>query len=108
MWSQICAWAPTSTPRVGWEAISSTGSPLISRPTMNFCWLPPESARALVSMPGVRTSYAATMRSESLRAPFTSSQAPFTDGGRVWWPRMRFSQSGESSSSPCRCRSSGM
>ena len=57
MCSQIAAWAPTSTPRVGWAAISSTGSPLISRPTMSFCWLPPDSARAWVSMPGVRTSY---------------------------------------------------
>ena len=28
--------------RVGGD--SRTGSPLISRPTMNFCWLPPESA----------------------------------------------------------------
>ena len=69
MWSQIAAWAPTSTPRVGWEAISSTGSPLISRPTISFCWLPPESARACVSMPGVRTSYSSTMRWASSRAP---------------------------------------
>ena len=52
MWPQIAAWAPTSTPRVGWAAISSTGSPLISRPTISFCWLPPDSARAWVSMPG--------------------------------------------------------
>ena len=57
MWSQIAAWAPTSTPRVGWAAISSTGSPLISRPTMSFCWLPPDSARAWCRCPGVRTSY---------------------------------------------------
>ena len=57
MCSQIAAWAPTSTPRVGWAAISSIGSPLISRPTISFCWLPPDSARACVSMPGVRTSY---------------------------------------------------
>ena len=44
MWSQIAAWAPTSTPRVGCAAISRIGSPLISRPTMSFCWLPPDSA----------------------------------------------------------------
>ena len=48
---------------------AATGSPLISRPTMNFCWLPPESARAVVSMPGVRTSYASMIRSVSSRAP---------------------------------------
>ena len=85
------------------------GSPLISRPTMNFCWLPPESARAVVSMPGVRTSYCSTMRSASLAGTAAvDPAAPARDGGRVWWPRMRFSHSGASSSSPWRCRSSGM
>ena len=109
MWSQIGAWAPTSTPRVGCEAISSTGSPLISRPTMSFCWLPPDSARAVVSMPGVRTSYVARRcaRCPCGRPP-RLIQPPLTDGGRVWWPRMRFSHSGASSSSPWRWRSSGM
>ena len=33
------------------------GSPLISRPTISFCWLPPDSAAPATSMPGVRTSY---------------------------------------------------
>ena len=75
MSSQIAAWAPTSTPRVGCEATSRTGSPLISRPTMNFCWLPPDSARAVVSMPGVRTSYCSTIRSASSRAPLRSTSA---------------------------------
>ena len=44
--SQIAAWAPTSTPRVGCAAMSSRGFALISRPTISFCWLPPERARA--------------------------------------------------------------
>ena len=86
MCSQIAAWAPTSTPRVGWAAISTTGSPLISRPTISFCWLPPDSARASVSMPGVRTSYSSTMRSVSSRAPPRSIHGPRALGGRVWWP----------------------
>ena len=81
MWSQIAAWAPTSTPRVGWEAISRTGSPLISRPTMSFCWLPPERARAVVSMPGVRTSYSSTIRSGVLAgAGRGRCSGPCTDG----------------------------
>ncbi len=94
MWSQIAAWAPTSTPRVGWLAIRTLGSPLISRPTMSFCWLPPDSEAARTSMPGVRTSYASTMRSVSLRAPARSIHGPLTFGSSVWWPRIRFSQSG--------------
>ena len=56
MCSQIAAWAPTSTPRVGWAAMSTFGAWLISRPTISFCWLPPDSAPAVTSMPGVRTS----------------------------------------------------
>ena len=36
--------------------MSSFGSPSISRPTTSFCWLPPESAYAATSTPGVRTS----------------------------------------------------
>ena len=51
-WSQMAAWAPTSTPRVGWAAMSTIGSAIISRPTISFCWLPPDSARAATSVPG--------------------------------------------------------
>ena len=43
---RICAAAPTSTPQVGCETISSRGRASISRPTMNFCRLPPDSERA--------------------------------------------------------------
>lgn len=108
IWSQICACAPTSTPRVGCAAISSFGAWLISRPTISFCWLPPESEAAVTSMPGVRTSYSRTIRSVSARAALRSRNAPLLLGRSVTWPRMRFSQSGASSSSPCRWRSSGM
>ena len=47
---RICAAAPTSTPQVGCETISSFGSASISRPTMNFCRLPPD--RLLAAEPG--------------------------------------------------------
>ncbi len=33
-----------------------SGVAVISRPTTNFCWLPPESVSIGTSMPGVRTS----------------------------------------------------
>ena len=60
----------------GATAMSTLGSPLISRPTMSFCWLPPDSEAARTSMPGVRTSYSSTIRWVSLRAPARSIQTP--------------------------------
>ena len=43
----ISAWrisieAPTSTPQVGWATTMIFGSSMVSRPTMNFCRLPPD------------------------------------------------------------------
>ena len=48
--------ARASTPQVGWLTTSTAGDCSTSRPITNFCRLPPESARALASVPGVRTS----------------------------------------------------
>ena len=45
---------PTSTPRVGWAATRSDGSRSSSRPTTNFCWLPPESDAAVAVGSGGR------------------------------------------------------
>ena len=42
-----CAAAPASTPQVGWLTTSTPGLRIISRPTTNFCRLPPESAARL-------------------------------------------------------------
>lgn len=53
---QTNACAPISIPRVGCEAINSEGSSSNSLPTTNFCWLPPDNARANVEVPGVLTS----------------------------------------------------
>ena len=81
MWSQIAAWAPTSTPRVGCAAMSRIGSPLISRPTISFCWLPPDSARALRVDAGVRTSYSLDdPLGVGLRAPRRSISRPLHVG----------------------------
>ena len=52
---RICAAAPTSTPQVGWLTISSFGRASISRPTMYFCRLPPESDFATASGPPALT-----------------------------------------------------
>ncbi len=49
--------APTSSPRVGWAAISTFGSDEISRAMTTFCWLPPDSDEASVSTLPPRTSY---------------------------------------------------
>ena len=35
--------APTSTPRVGWLAISTDSGRDSSRASTTFCWLPPDS-----------------------------------------------------------------
>ncbi len=43
--------APASTPQVGCEAMSTAGSCSTSRPTMNFCRLPPERLRAAAPVP---------------------------------------------------------
>ena len=43
--------APTSTPQVGCAAIITCGRCRISRPTMNFCRLPPDRLRAAASAP---------------------------------------------------------
>ncbi|CAM5669941.1 hypothetical protein SGLAM104S_02438 [Streptomyces glaucescens] len=93
---------------MGWAAIRNFGWWLISRPTISFCWLPPDREAAVTSMPGVRTSYSVTIRRVSAWAAFGSSQTPLALGVSVTWPRMRFSQRGASRSRPWRWRSSGM
>ncbi len=96
---QMSACAPTSTPRVGWAATSSRGPPSISRPTTSFCWFPPDSAAAVVSGPGARTSKRSmTWVVLSRAAPGSMSQRP-PKGAEDWWPSMRFSHSGAWSSS---------
>ena len=50
------------------------GSPDSSRPMTSFCWLPPDSAAAGTSMPGVRTSNSATIARCRARAAARSIQ----------------------------------
>ncbi len=64
---RICAAAPTSTPQVGCETISSVGPASISRPTMNFCRLPPDRLLAAAPGPPHLTWYFAISASASAR-----------------------------------------
>ena len=59
--ARICAAAPTSTPQVGCETINSLGLASISRPTMNFCKLPPDKDWAGACGPPAFTWYFAMM-----------------------------------------------
>ena len=101
--SQMTAWAPTSMPRVGWAAISTFGSRVISRPTISFCWLPPDSVNA-GDVDARRADV--ELRDDllgSLRATRRGrSTSPLPNGGRVWWPSSAFSHSGNGSTSPSR------
>ena len=79
-----CAARPRSRPArrrrrrgSGARPCSSTGSPLISRPTMSFCWLPPDRADGDARRcPGCGRRTRATIRSVSARAPPRSIQRP--------------------------------
>ena len=48
--------APMSTPRVGWEMMSTGVSKENSRATTTFCMLPPEREPTAVSTPAPRMS----------------------------------------------------
>ena len=72
--ARICAAAPTSTPQVGCEMISSLGAASISRPTMNFCKLPPDKLRAGALGPPAFTLNRAMICAACVRRAFTSIQ----------------------------------
>ena len=97
-----------STPRVGWAASSTLGSLVSSRPTSSFCWFPPESAKAGTISLGVSTSKRSMISRQSALAAFVSISGPLLSSAACSRPRRLFSQSGESSISPSRCRSNGM
>ena len=103
-----CAAAPRSRPgrrrrRRGSGARRSArcGSPLISRPTISFCWLPPDSDAA-GDVDAGRADVVLARRCAGCRRarPGGRSRSPCTLGGSVWWPRMRFSHSGASQQQP--------
>jgi len=62
---RMCAAAPASTPQVGWLTTMTLGLRSSSRPTMNFCRLPPDNAAASGSGALLRTSMTSMMRWEA-------------------------------------------
>ena len=108
---RIFAAAPASTPHVGWLTTITVGLRSSSRPMMNFCRLPPESAAASGSRPLLRTSISSMMRCVA------ASMAPVLDqpagADETPWRRWhsatgsRFSDSFMRGAAPWPSRSSG-
>ena len=81
---RICAAAPTSTPQVGCETMSNLGLASISRPTMNFCRLPPDSDLAAAWGPPAFTLKRRMMSSACFcNAPTLIQPLPLTESVRV-------------------------
>ena len=105
--SWIASAAPASTPQVGWLITSTAGSCITSRPTRNFCRLPPDSDRASAAGPVVRTSkpsmirWAKALVRRRLMKPNRSSDA------RRKPDRKALSDSDMVVTAPCPLRSSG-
>src|SRR5574337_1002540 len=76
--------APTSTPRVGWETISSLGFDANSRAMMTFCILPPDSVEIVVSGAAPRTSNLAMRLRAKERMLLMDNQPNFAIGGVRW------------------------
>ena len=113
-WATIWLWmnsvAPMSRPRVGYTATSRDGLPSSSRARMTFCWLPPESERAVWLTDVQRMSFSWRLRSaNSAMAPILS-QAPWPAEKRSESVCLstRFSATVMSPTRPILLRSSGM
>ena len=98
--------APTSRPRVGWEATSTRGSWSSSRASTTRCWLPPESDHSGASGPEHWISNSSMSRSAlSWRRP--RSITPLV-AHRPGSTITRFSATDMSSTTPESWRSSGI
>src|SRR5580698_10466387 len=80
----MVAAAPASTPHVGWLTIRTPGSRRISRPTMNFCKLPPDRLTASGSRLALRTSKPAVARSTAARVADLSIKPRLTMPLAAW------------------------
>ena len=100
--------APTSTPRVGWEAMNSDTTGLLSsRASTTFCWLPPDSDPAGSWTPVVRTSNSLTFSSALAAMTFGFIRTPAANGACRYWSRIMFSAIENGPTSPSCERSSG-
>ena len=99
--------APTSTPRVGWLTMSSSGSLANSRAMMTFWTFPPESVPIGVAVVAPRTSNRAMSSRAKACAPRELTQ-PWRATGGVRCVGMRFSATERLGPEPTASRSSGM
>src|SRR6266508_2702651 len=99
---------PTSTPRVGWLAISSFSGRDISRATITFCWLPPDRVPASVSPDMHRTSNSTIRCSPASRIAAGFKATPEAYGDWSNTSSTRFSATEKSFTRPSWLRSSGM
>ena len=100
--------APTSTPRVGWLAISTESGRDSSRASTTFCWFPPDSAETVLSMDWVRMSNSPTrVLRVAARMAFRSRATPRAYGGSSKWFSTRFSATVKVPTNPSCLRSSG-
>ena len=97
--------APTSTPRVGWEATSTLSGRDSSRARTTFCWLPPDRDDTGRLIDGVRMSNSAT-RSRAFSRILPSCRLPPPVYCSTWLST-RFSATENVPTKPSRCRSSG-
>ena len=101
--------APISSPRVGWAATTTSGSLESSRPTMSFCWLPPERDFAGASRPGAWMEKARmSSRACEKTLPQRSTESGPRKSGERCLPRMEFSATVKERIRPYFQRSSGM
>ena len=99
--------APASTPQVGWLTTSTPGSRRISRPTMNFCRLPPDSDPAVGFSAPARTSKVSRTRLAHSSALPKSIQLRVATRSAAWCARMMFPGSVSSPTAAWPLRSSG-
>ncbi len=103
----MTAAAPASTPQVGWLTTSTPGSRRISRPTMNFCRLPPERLAASGSRLALRTSNALVARSTGRQRRRRIDEAVIHHAVAAWPVSSAFSDSFMRGAVPWPSRSSG-
>jgi hypothetical protein len=99
---------PTSTPRVGCDAMNSRSGRDISRATTTFCWLPPDSVLTGACGDEVRMSNWLTRSRAEAAIAAGSSRNALPYGGRSYVSSTRFSATVNSRITPSRLRSSGM
>ncbi len=98
---------PTSSPRVGWLAMSTLCSRPSSLARITFCWLPPDSVPTGACAEVVRTSNSCTRSAALLAIAPRLRLMPEAKGGWLYASSTMLSATEKSPISPSSCRSSG-